>query len=159
MGDVKTMKYPIDEENVSLAYLFSLFLKSQTKYFNDILKEYDITIKQLPILFRLYNHDFVYQKEISTDLHIDNGLLTRNLRKLEDNGYIDRIEDDENRRQNKIKLSSTGEKLTRYMFDEEKRRDTEIMENSWISRNELVKILIDLLEKSEKFNDNNINEE
>ena len=75
-----------------------MFLKSQKNYFNHYLKNEEITINHIPILLKLLNHEYVYPKEKSHDLQIDNALLTRNLRKLEDLGYILRVEDNDKRR-------------------------------------------------------------
>ena len=94
------MKCPIDKENISLSFLFTLFLKSQNSYYKHYLKNEEINLQQIPILLKLLNHNYIYQKDIAIDLKIDNGLLTRNIRKLEDLGYVNREEDNENRRQN-----------------------------------------------------------
>ncbi|MBO7719973.1 MAG: MarR family transcriptional regulator, partial [Methanosphaera sp.] len=87
------MNCQIDKENMSLAFLFTMYLKFQNQYYKHYFKDVDVTIQQYPILLKLLNHGYVYQKDISRDLHIDNAFLTRNLRKLEDNGYIMRKED------------------------------------------------------------------
>ena len=90
------MKCPIDKENISLSFLFAIFLKSQNSYFKYYLKDTDINFQQIPILLKLLNHDYIYQKDIVSDLRMDNGLVTRNIRKLEDLGYVIRQEDNEN---------------------------------------------------------------
>lgn len=147
------MKCPIDKENLSLALLFLMFLKSQKNYFNHSLKNEEITINHIPILLKLLNQEYVYQKDISHDLQIDNALLTRNLRKLEDLGYILRVEDNDNRRQNKINLTSKGKSLAIKMKNESNQRDKEIIENTSISRDELINILLEILENSRKYNE------
>ncbi|MDO5826105.1 MAG: MarR family transcriptional regulator, partial [Methanosphaera sp.] len=90
------MYCPIDKKNISLSFLFLMYLKSQNQYYKQFFNDVDVSLQQFPILLKLVNQDYVYQKDISRDLHIDNALLTRNLRKLEDNGYIMRTEDNEN---------------------------------------------------------------
>lgn len=93
------------------------------------------------------------RKKKSHDLQIDNALLTRNLRKLEDLGYILRVEDNDNRRQNKINLTSKGKSLAIKMKNESNQRDKEIIENTSISRDELINILLEILENSRKYNE------
>lgn len=147
------MKCPIDKENVSLALLFSIFLKSQKNYFKQYLKNEEISINHIPILLKLLNHEYIYQKDISHDLQMDNGLLTRNLRKLEDLGYILRIEDNDNRRQNKISLTSKGKILAEKIKNESNQRDKIIIDNTSITREELINILLELLDNSSKYNE------
>lgn len=152
------MNCPIDKENVSLSLLFMLFLKSQNIYYKKYLKDTGISLQQLPILLKLLNHDYIYQKDISKDLQIDNALLTRNIRKLEDNGYIIRIEDNDNRRQNKISLTEKGLNFTKTIRDEGMERENIIINNSKHTREELITLLLDLIETSNKLSENNINE-
>lgn len=145
---------PIDKENLSLTFLFMLFFKSQNSYYKHLLKDKNVTIQQIPILMKLSNHEYVYQKDISRDLRIDNALLTRSLRKLEDNNYIQRTEDDDNRRQNKISLTYEGKVLAKTLLDKGIEREEEIMKNSNFTREELIELLLQLLENSKEFNDN-----
>ena len=150
------MKCPIDEDNLSLSFLFMMFLKSQNTYYKYILRDEEITLQQIPILLKLLNHEYIYQKDIATDLKMDNALVTRNIRKLEDLGYVNRQEDDENRRQNKISLTAKGRAFTKKIRDEGIKREDEIMKNTSISRKELIKIFLEILDYSKEFNDKNM---
>lgn len=150
------MKCPIDEENISLSFLFHMFLKSEHNYYKYVLKDEEITIQQIPILLKLLNHEYIYQKDIAQDLKMDNGLVTRNIRKLEDLEYVNRMEDNENRRQNKISLTDKGRKWTNNIRNEGIRREEEIMENTSISREKLIKLFLEILENSKEFNQKNI---
>jgi DNA-binding MarR family transcriptional regulator len=147
------MKCPIDKENISLSFLFMMFLKYQNKYYKQYLEKEDITLQQIPILLKILDHDYIYQKDIVNDLKMDNGLVTRNIRKLEDMGYVERKEDNLNRRQNIISLTTKGKDFTIKLRDEGIKREEEIMKNSNISRSELIEICIELLENSKEFND------
>ncbi|RAP52209.1 MAG: hypothetical protein BZ133_01625 [Methanosphaera sp. SHI613] len=153
------MNCPIDKENLSLTFLFTMYLKSQNQYYKHFFKDIEVTVQQYPILLKLLNHGYVYQKDISRDLHIDNALLTRNLRKLEDNGYIMRIEDNDNRRQNKISLTDKGIELANQIRDAGIKREEEIIKNSAYSRDELLDLLLELIENSDKYNKEKIIEE
>ncbi|WP_455644808.1 MarR family winged helix-turn-helix transcriptional regulator [Methanosphaera sp.] len=147
------------DKDTPISFLFLMFFKSHTNYFNNQLKKEEITMKHVPILMELNGRGFVHQKEIAKDLKMDNGLLTRNLRTLEDKQLIERVEDDENRRQNKIRLTQKGTKLIKKINEETLQRENEILKNSNCSREELYPILITLLEKSMEFNENNIDNE
>lgn len=150
------MKCPIDKENISLSFLFAIFLKSQNSYYKYYLRDTEINLQQIPILLKLLNHDYIYQKDIASDLRMDNGLVTRNIRKLEDLKYVDRQEDDENRRQNKISLTDKGRSFTIKLRDEGLKREEEIMKNVSISREELVELLLEILDNSRDFNEENM---
>jgi len=150
------MKCPIDEENVSLSFLFTLFLKSQNTYYKYYLKDQELSLQQIPILLKLLNHEYIYQKNIATDLKMDNGLVTRNIRKLEDLGYVNRQEDNENRRQNKISLTEKGKTFAKKIRNEGIKREEKIMKNTSISRGQLIKQLLEILENSKEFNYKNM---
>ena len=147
------MNCPIDKENISLSFLFMLYLKYQNQYYKKYLNDTGVTIQQLPILLKLLNHDYIYQKDISKDLHIDNALLTRNLRKLEDNGYIIRLEDNDNRRQNKISLTIKGITLAKKIKNLGIEREEEIIKNSKYSREELINLFLELIENSKLYDE------
>ena len=148
------MKCPIDEDNVSITTLFAIYIKSQNNYYKEFLQNDEITLLQIPILLKLLNHEYIYQKEISKALLLDNALLTRNLRKLEDSKYIERIEDNENRRQNKIKLTMKGYKLAIKIRNEAIKREEDLFKYLTISRKEFINIILELLEKSNNYNEN-----
>ena len=105
------------------------------------------------ILLILKNKEYVYQKEISEILNMDGGLLTRYIRKLEDHQYIERIEDDENRRQNKIRITKKGNELANLLKKEEREREEAIMEHSPISREELIDYLLKIIEISKEYDE------
>lgn len=150
------MKCPIDKENLSLSFLFAIFLKSQNSYFKYFLRDTEINLQQIPILLKLLNHDYTYQKDIASDLRMDNGLVTRNIRKLEDLEYVNRQEDDENRRQNKISLTDKGRSFAIKLRDEGLKREEEIMKNVSISREELIELFLEILDNSREFNKENM---
>jgi DNA-binding MarR family transcriptional regulator len=150
------MECPIDKDNLTLSLLFMMYLKSQNSYYGAYLKDHKLSVQSVPIFLKLLNHGYVYQKDISKHLQIDNGQLTRVLRKLEDNGYIKRTEDDDNRRQNKISLTPKGEEIAMDLRDEGVKREKEILKNSQITREEMIDFTLRLLENSQKYNQENI---
>jgi len=150
------MECPIDKDNLTLSLLFMMYLKSQNSYYGAYLKDHKLSVQSVPIFLKLLNHGYVYQKDISKHLQIDNGQLTRVLRKLEDNGYIKRTEDNDNRRQNKISLTPKGEEIAMDLRDEGVKREKEILKNSQITREEMIDFTLRLLENSQKYNQDNI---
>ncbi len=149
------MECPIDKENISLSFLCTLFLKSQNYFYRHYLEDEEINIQQIPILLKLLNHNYIYQKDITTDLKMDGGLVTRNIRKLEDLGYVNRQEDNDNRRQNKISLTSKGRTFTKKLRDEGIKHENEIMKNCSTSREEFIEIFLEIIDSSKEFNKDN----
>ena len=142
--------------DLSISFLLKLYLKYQHVYFKRFVDDLDITVSHVPIIIMLHNHDYIYQKDLADVYKIDNAALTRLLRKLEDEGYIIREEDDENRRQNKIKLSQKGTQLASIIHDETLKRENEIMKGVSVSREELISILREVIDNSIKFNEENL---
>lgn len=141
-----------DLENISIGFLFSLFLKNQKIYFNKLLKQNNITIAHTPLLMILLKYnDFIYQKDIVKKLYIDNALATRYLRKLEEEGLIQRQEDNENRRQNKIKLTTKGRKLAKSIYEEKIRYENQIIKDV-IQKDEFIETLFKIMRNSEEIN-------
>lgn len=140
-------------ENISIGFLFSLFLKNQKIYFNKSLKQNNITITHAPLLIMLLGYDdFIYQKDLVKKLYIDNTLATRYLRKLEEEGLIERQEDNENRRQNKIKLTTKGRKLAKNIYKEKIRYENQIIKDV-IQKDEFIEILFKMIKNSEEINE------
>lgn len=140
-------------ENISIGFLFSLFLKNQKIYFNKLLKQNNITIAHTPLLMILLKYnDFIYQKDLVKKLYIDNALATRYLRKLEEEeGLIQRQEDNENRRQNKIKLTTKGRKLAKGIYEEKIRYENQIIKDV-IQKDEFIETLFKIIRNSEEIN-------
>lgn len=150
------MECPIDKENISLSFLCAMYLKSQNHFYKHYLVDEEISMQQIPILLKLLNHEYIYQKEIATDLQMDGGLVTRNIRKLEDLGYVNRQEDDENRRQNKISLTDNGRTFTKKLRDEGIKRESEIMKYCSSSREEFIELFMEVIESSNGYNKENM---
>ena len=147
------MEYSFKKENLSMTFLFSIYIKLQNNAYNKLLENTGIHIKQAMILLILKNKEYVYQKEISEILNMNGRLLTRYIRKLEDHQYIERIEDDENRRQNKIRITKKGNELANLLKKEEREREEAIMEHSPISREELIDYLLKIIEISKEYDE------
>lgn len=91
--------------------LLSLMKKNFNEYLEKNLEEEDIKIGQIPILFVLKKHDKISQKELANHLYYSEGLITRFMKKLEENNYIKREINPENKRENIISINPKGKKL------------------------------------------------
>ena len=77
-------------------------------YINDKIKELGLTAGQYPFFMELSHNEGITQDDIANLFHIDKGTVARALRKLEDNKFIYREIDPENRRRYLIYLTEKG---------------------------------------------------
>ncbi len=147
-------EYNEDDKRVSLSLLFSIYIRLNHKYLSKKLKNSEVSsVMLLPILIECYDKDGIHQKNLNKHLNRDNALLTRQLRQLEDDGLINRREDNENRRENIISLTEKGSKIARDQLKIQSEREEEIIKGSGISLVDLKAIMIYLIENSIEYNE------
>jgi DNA-binding MarR family transcriptional regulator len=72
------------------------------------LKSYGIGSGQYIFISTIYQNQGVSQKELSNLIKIDKATTAKALKKLEENGYVYRIKDEEDRRYHKLYLTQKG---------------------------------------------------
>ena len=152
----------IDESNVKnlpTDVLFKVISRYSDIYINYMLKDTNLTRAQIPMLMKLLIDDNICQDELAKPLKLDRGAVTRTLSKLEDEGYITRTQDEENKRRNKISLTESGRKLATEMHNASKNRDKEILKDVPMEWSELNNILQKIAINSIKFNNQLIKDE
>lgn len=85
-----------------------IFHKNHKNYLNNALMEYNLNLIQALCLLRIYNGNNVNQKELSDNLYLTKGAITKAIKKLEENGYISREQSLQDRRNNILKITSKG---------------------------------------------------
>ncbi|AUN13322.1 MarR-family transcriptional regulator [[Clostridium] sordellii] len=96
-------------------YISQLYRKSSV-FINKELAKYGIRSGQLMFLMDLYIKDGKNQEEISERLKIDKATTARALKKLEEQDFIKRIRDDNDKRSNKIYLTDTSKDLKEEVY-------------------------------------------
>ncbi|CEO21697.1 MarR family winged helix-turn-helix transcriptional regulator [Paraclostridium sordellii] len=96
-------------------YISQLYRKSSV-FINKELAKYGIRSGQLMFLMDLYLKDGKNQEEISERLKIDKATTARALKKLEEQDFIKRIRDDNDKRSNKIYLTGTSKDLKEEVY-------------------------------------------
>jgi len=89
-------------------------------FINEKIKDMDITAGQIPFLMVLSREEGISQDDLASHFHIDKGTVARALRKLEDNKYLFREIDPENRRRHLIYLTSKGKSTVPKIVDIDK---------------------------------------
>ncbi|MGZ7043149.1 MAG: MarR family winged helix-turn-helix transcriptional regulator [Methanobacterium sp.] len=96
------------DSEVPISLMVSMIHRTHMTFINDKIKHMDITAGQIPFLMVLSHEEGITQDELAAHFHIDKGTVARALRKLEDNNYILREIDPENRRKHLIYLTKRG---------------------------------------------------
>lgn len=98
----------VDAKDLHVVNLITLIYKAQKIYFNKMLCELEINNTQLHILFEIQKDSKINQEKIARRCNVNKGAIARSIKKLEDNGFIERTIDENNRRQNIISLMDKG---------------------------------------------------
>ena len=97
------------------------------------MEKYNIGQGQFMFLLELYIEDGRNQEELSKVLKIDKGTTARAIKKLEEEGYIERFKYEKDKRSNKIYLTQKGRDIKESIFsvlDEWERKMSEHLDES-----------------------------
>lgn len=100
-----------------LSRWFSVLHRLSVSYIYHGLKELKIGSGQILFLLELYYDDGVSQEELSSYLNIDGANTARAIKKLEQEGYIVREKDPQDRRAYKIYLTDQAIKIKPKIFE------------------------------------------
>ena len=97
-------------------YISQLYRKGST-FINKGVSKYGIGSGQFMFLLELYIKDGKNQEEIAEALKMDKGTTARALKKLEEEGFITRIKDINDKRANKIYLNNKAKEVEDGVLD------------------------------------------
>lgn len=100
-----------DSTKIQLGTLISIMHKSYASYLYHSTQDMDISLAEIPFLFKLSREKELAQEELANHCHKDKGAVARTLKKMEDDGLITREIDETNRRKYKVLLTKKGEEL------------------------------------------------
>lgn len=101
------MKFDMDN---SLGFILNKTALLSKVNFNNYLKKYDISPEQWSLIFRVVERSGLTQKELSDSTYKDQANITRSIDRLEQKGFLKRIENPNDRRS--FQLIPTLEALT-----------------------------------------------
>lgn len=110
----------------------------------ETLKDYNIGSGQILFLLELYYCDGISQERLSSYLNIDCANTTRAVKKLEQEGYVVRKQDEEDKRVKKIYLTEKAMEIKPKVFDLMNQWESKLFSN--LTRVER-EVFIDLLKK------------
>ena len=138
-------------ENMPMASLLSILKKNYVQYLEENIIVDDIQTAEFPILLVLKKHDNITQKELADYLYYSEGLITRFIKRLEENEYIKRGVNPKNKREKIITITPKGMKLADEI--ENHKNEWEEIVFGFLSKNQLLKFknnIYKAIENSEK---------
>lgn len=111
------------DDTMPTAPFISIIYREHAKYINDNVKDEDLSFGLHPLLIRIYRNEGINQEQLAKDFHLNESTIARNLKKLEDKGFIERIPD---KRKKIIKVTAKGEKTARKVMDYDKKWDEQL---------------------------------
>ena len=97
-----------DASTLPISKLITIIAKGLSIYLNHNLEDFGINATQLQLLYEISYQDNINQEKIANRCNINKGAVARSIRKLEDNGFVARKIDENDRRQNKVSLTQKG---------------------------------------------------
>lgn len=90
----------------SMGRYISILYRLSNTYFSKEFSKFNIGSGQFPFLSYVYNHDGVSQEDISHGLNIDKATTARAIKKLEEEGYVKRYVDKDDKRAYKVYVTN-----------------------------------------------------
>ena len=84
--------------DIPTAPFISIIHREHAKYINDNVKEEDLRFGLHPLLITIYDNPGIIQEQLAQAFHLNESTITRNLKKLEDKGFIKRTQDKRTKR-------------------------------------------------------------
>ncbi|MBR0272267.1 MAG: MarR family transcriptional regulator [Methanobrevibacter sp.] len=111
------------DDDVPTVPLVSIIYREHAKFLNDRLKDENLSFGLYPLLIKIYKHEGIIQEQLAQSFHLNESTITRNLKKLEDKGFIERIPD---KRTKRIEITDNGRKIAQKVMDLDEMWDDKI---------------------------------
>lgn len=103
-----------------VCFLLNSTSNAMIREYRPHLDEFQLTYPQYLVMMTLWNNDNILIKDISKETYFDSGTLTPILKRLEEKGYIQRIQSNKDERGKLIILTKNGKELkekTSHIFE------------------------------------------
>ena len=134
-------------QNIPSSPLISVLYREHAKFLNEKVKEENLSFGLFPLLITIYKNEGIIQEQLAENFNLNQSTITRNLQKLEDKEFIERIPD---KRTKIIKTTPKGSITAQKVMDYDDEWDVKIKkiigENDYkIFKNTLIKICGELI--------------
>ncbi len=114
----------LDEKHPSVPFI-SILYREHAKFLNEKVKDENLSFGLYPLLISIYENEGIIQEQLAQSFHLNESTITRNLKKLEDKGFIKRIPD---KRTKRIEITDKGAKTAQKVMDYDDEWDKKIKE-------------------------------
>ena len=111
------------KENIPTVPYISIIYREHAKYLNEKVKDEDLSFGLFPLLIKIYKNKGIIQEQLAQSFHLNESTITRNLKKLEDKGFITRIPD---KRTKRIEITEKGIETAEKIMDYDDEWDEKI---------------------------------
>ena len=118
------MKAQFDSDVPTVLFI-SIIYREHAKYLNEKVKDEDLSFGLFPLLITIYKNEGIIQEQLAKIFHLNESTITRNLKKLEDKGFIKRIKD---KRTKRIEVTDKGVKTAEKVMGYDDEWDSKIKE-------------------------------
>ncbi len=101
--------------------IMSIITRNHYIFMNHELKHLELTDGQVPCLMVVSKKEGITQDELAKMFHIDKGTIARAIRKLEEKGMVNKVQDPLNRRRYLLSLTPKGEQVIPIILQAEKK--------------------------------------
>jgi DNA-binding MarR family transcriptional regulator len=91
--------------------IMSIITRNHYIFMNHELKHLELTDGQVPCLLVLSKKEGITQDELAKMFYIDKGTIARAIKKLEEKGMVNKVQDPLNRRRYLLSLTQKGEQV------------------------------------------------
>ena len=113
------------DESITTPPLISILHREHAKYLNEKVKKENLSYGLQPMLVTIYKNEGIIQEQLAKYYNLNESTITRNLKKLEEKGLIERIPE---KRIKMIKVTSKGGKIAEKVMDYDEKWDLKIKE-------------------------------
>ena len=144
-----------DEERIQhtplTLYMEYINLKHQN-FIKERIKDLDITPGGFTYLINIYYHENLSQRQLADILYVSEANVAKIVKKLEKNGYIERIPDEVNKSRKILKLTDKGLETTCSLVKMTWEWEVKITKYfSEVQVNKLKEVLYDLIQESAEY--------
>ena len=113
------------DEDIPTVPFISILYREHAKFINEKVKDENLSFGLYPLLIKIYNNEGIIQEQLAQNFHLNESTITRNLKKLEDKGFIERIPE---KRTKVIRVTEEGKITAQKVIDYDEEWDSKIIE-------------------------------
>lgn len=95
----------------NIARMITFLARKSQSYIGSALSKYNLSVAEQPFFMALQRYEGITQEELTALVGVDKAVTTRAVRLLEGKGYLIRVQDEKDRRQNRVYPTDTAKQM------------------------------------------------